>query len=85
VPDDLLGHVHAWGPGRVIDYCHYQISERPCKACLVVSKVAVPRDFDSDPLQIAFADRNCETCRLTLRGREPWPTTGETDGESPER
>jgi hypothetical protein len=70
--DDIgSGHVHDWGPKRYIDKCHWVLIEKTCKTCGCVHEEGSPRDFDLNPLQVAFANQNCERCRLLVRGMEP--------------
>ena len=79
-----IGHVHDWGPRRLVDFCHFVEIVRTCKECGARNVEAEPRDFDSEPMQIAFADPYCDRCRYLLDGQEPesWAETkGEHDGQ----
>jgi NADH pyrophosphatase NudC (nudix superfamily) len=71
-------HVHQFAKSpKVRDYCHFSVTEKTCTVCGHVEKLNTERDFDLNPLQIAFADYDCSGCREALRGREPdsWKRT----------
>ena len=69
--DAGTGHVHAWGDKRYVDFCHYTVVRKTCQGCGDVNEAYVERDFDLNPLQIAFADQRCHRCRELLAGDEP--------------
>jgi hypothetical protein len=67
-----LGHVHQYGKTSVVrDFCHFSVIENACSACGYLHQVTAKRDFDLNPLEIAFARRDCRVCRRMLEGREP--------------
>lgn len=66
-----IGHVHEWSPKRYVDHCHYEVAERVCVGCGDVNELSLERDFDLNPLQIAFARQDCARCRDLLGGIEP--------------
>lgn len=67
-----VGHVHEWRkPAVYRDFCHYTLIEKTCKECGIVNVDSAERDFDLNPLQIAFADEGCYRCRELLDGEEP--------------
>ncbi|HTE61059.1 MAG TPA: hypothetical protein VK631_11970 [Solirubrobacteraceae bacterium] len=66
-----VGHVHDWGSKRFVDHCHWVGIEKTCKGCGEVREDASERDFDLNPLQIAFARRDCARCRALTKGKEP--------------
>lgn len=66
-----IGHVHEWGEKRYVDHCHYVVVIKRCKGCRSVHEDTVERDFDLDPLQVAFARQDCQTCCERLLGSEP--------------
>jgi hypothetical protein len=72
------GHVHSWGEKRYVDFCHYTVVRKICRNCGITNETAVERNFDLNPLQIAFADEGCHRCRALLEGNEPpsWAVRG---------
>jgi hypothetical protein len=72
-----IGHVHAWGAKRFIDHCHYVAVEQTCKDCGHTRAVISDRNFDLNPLQIAYARQDCAHCRVLAKGHEPasWHVT----------
>jgi hypothetical protein len=68
----VIGHVHEFAkPYMVRDFCHYSVTEKTCKICNQTVELTTERDFDLNPLQIAFARHDCLTCRRILKGSEP--------------
>jgi len=65
-----VGHVHVYGPSISVDHCHY-IEEISVCECGHAHHAWMVREFVHDPLAVAFADENCQTCRDLLRGMEP--------------
>jgi hypothetical protein len=66
-----VGHVHDWGAKRYIDGCHYVVIERSCKLCPAVREDISDREFDLNPLQIAFARQDCERCQNAVGELRP--------------
>jgi hypothetical protein len=66
-------HVHRWGRTRYVDGCHYVLIVRTCveEDCGATDEAESPRDFNLNPLQIAFARLDCSHCRQAVRGLEP--------------
>lgn len=66
-----IGHVHDWGPEVTVDFCHFYEVRQNCAGCHGVLVETVTRNFDTDPMQVAFADPYCDGCRELLDGCEP--------------
>jgi hypothetical protein len=67
-----VGHVHQYGKTSVVrDFCHYAVIENTCTLCGQLEETETARDFDLNPIEVAFARRDCIVCRRMLRGREP--------------
>lgn len=56
---------------RFIDGCHYVVIQQICKECGDLMEIGVERDFDLNPMQIAFARQDCKRCRELTQGIEP--------------
>jgi hypothetical protein len=71
-----LGHVCDYRDKRFVDGCHFVTIEKTCRDCGALHRETSPRDFDLNPLQIAFARSDCPRCRAALKGKEPasWTT-----------
>jgi hypothetical protein len=70
--DDITGHAHSWAKPYVFrDHCHYVVIEKTCTICGEVNETASDRDFDLNPLQIAFARQDCARCQILAKGHEP--------------
>jgi hypothetical protein len=70
--DQDINHAHTWGSKRYRDFCHWVRVEQECKTCpAVLVGGTEARDFDLNPLQVTFADPDCQECRRLLEGREP--------------
>ena len=71
------GHVHQWRKPFVYrDFCHYVVIEKTCGVCGDVNETAAERDFELNPMKVAFAREDCPRCRELLKGSEPasWST-----------
>jgi NAD-dependent dihydropyrimidine dehydrogenase PreA subunit len=67
-----IGHVHDWSKRRTTrDHCHFQVVERTCSDCGATDDIVVERNFNLNPMQVAFAREDCWRCRQLLIGNEP--------------
>jgi hypothetical protein len=74
------GHKHSYSKHQIrVDFCHFVVVQRFCtgKECEQMVETEVPRDFNKNPLQVAFARQDCDECRRLLIGKEPasWGVT----------
>ena len=66
------GHVHQWEKRQLrIDYCHFVLVVRRCADCHASDETEIERDFEANPMQIAFAREDCARGRVLAYGREP--------------